>query len=305
MTDLALEPSRPAAPRSRFWRLDQANPRRSLLLCAAGAMIGLALAGVGLVTARGTRTFVVPPEDAATVNNVPIPMADLIDQLRTLYDVPLAQATAEQKQRVLENMIREEVYVQRGIELGLPSDDIDVRQALVAGAEAAVSQDALASRPGETELRAWYDTHQASYSGEGQMTVQDLLLPPGTTPDQVATIAAALRDGAAPASLGAKGVRRAGNGPEFYFAAKIHLGDRLFAAARTMRDGQVSDPVVQPDGTHILIMARNQVPVTARYEDARDRILRDVLADKVARLQASNESFLRKRADIKVAPELR
>ena len=95
------------------------------------------------------------------------------------------------------------------------------------------------------------------------------------------------------------------DGNEFYFAAKLHLGDALFAKARALGDGQVSDPVVQPDGVHILVMQRNQPPLPAKYEDAQDRVLRDFLAAKVARLQASNGRFLQTRADIKVAPGLR
>ncbi len=291
--------------RLRFWRLDEANPRRSLLLCGIGALVGLGFAGFGLFSAQGTRTFVVPAEDAATVNNVPILMADLIDQLRAVYDVSLAEATPAQKRKVLDDMIREELYVQRGVELGLPSDDIDVRQVLVTGAEAAVAQDAMASRPSEAELRAWFDAHEDGYSGEGQMTVQDFLLPPSVTDEAAGIIVAALRAEAQPASLDLKSSGRVGSGPEFYFAAKLHLGDALFLAARDLRDGQVSNPVRTADGVHILVMQRNQPPLPARYEDAWDRVLRDFLAEKVARLQTSNQRFLQRRADIKVAPKLR
>jgi hypothetical protein len=300
-----IEQARPiTGARSSFWRLDQANTRRSLLFCGVGAIVGLAVAGFGLFTAEGTRTFVVPPEDAATVNNVPILMADLVGQLRSLYDVSLAEATPEQRSKVLGDMIREELYVQRGVELGLPGDDIDVRQALVGGAEAAVSQDAMTARPSNEELRAWYNAHKDTYAGEGQMTVQEFVLP-GANAGDAAKVAAALRDGSSPADLELKGSGRVADGAEFYFAAKLHLGNALFAVARPMRDGDVSDPVIQPDGAHILVMKRNQQPLPVRYEDAQDRVLRDFLADKVARLQVSNERFLRTRADIKIAPELR
>lgn len=305
MTEVAIEGAGPGAEaRSGIWKLDQASTRRSLLLCGAGAIIGLAIAGFGLFTAEGTRTFVVPPEDAAVVNNVPILMADFVDQLRSLYDVSLSQAMPEQKKKVLDDMIREELYVQRGVELGLPSDDTDVRQALVGGAQAAVSQDAMTARPSEEELHAWYDAHKETYAGEGQMTVQEFVLP-GADAGGTAKIVTALRNGASPASLELKGSGRVADGAEFYFAARLHLGNALFAAARAMRDGDVSDPVVQPDGVHILAMKRNQPPLPVRYEDAQDRVLRDFLGDKAARLQASNERFLRTRADIKIAPELR
>ena len=192
-----------------FRNTRQANPRRALLLCGLGAIAGLLIAGVGLFSARGTRTFVVPPEDAATVNNVPILMSDLIGQLRTLYDVSLQQATPSQTHKVLGDMIREELYVQRGVELGLPTDDTDVRAALVAATEASVGQDALASRPSDGELRAWYDAHRDRYSSEGTMALRDLVaLPTGVPIDQVV---AALRRGESPAALGLKDAAKMDN----------------------------------------------------------------------------------------------
>ncbi len=291
--------------RPHFWRLDQADPRRSLLFCGIGALVGLGIAGFGLFTAQGTRTFVVPAEDAATVNNVPILMADLVDQVRAIYDVPLAKATPAQKRKVLDDMIREELYVPRGVELGLPSDDTDVRQALVTGAEATVAQDAMTSRPSEAELAAWFDAHKESYAGEGQMSVQDFLLPANVTTVAADAIVAALRAHASPAALDLKGSGRVGDGAEFYFAAKLHLGEALFAAARAMRDGEVSAPLRAADGLHILVMQHNQPPLPPQFETARDRVARDFLAAKVARLQTSNQRFLRQRADIKIAPELR
>ena len=290
-------------PGSAFWNVRRPDARRSLVLCGVGALVGLVIAGFGLFTAQGTRTFVVPAEDAATVNNSPILRADVIGQLRALDDVSLSQATLAQKHKVLDDMIREELYVQRGVELGAPGDDIDVRQALVAGTEAAVSQDALTSRPSEAELRAWYDAHRDTYSGEGQMTVEDFVSPGSTA--QAAAIVTALRAGAAPASLNLASSKRVADDAEFYFAARIHLGERLVAVARTLRDGQVSDAIAQPDGVHILMMRHNQPPLPTRYEEAHDRVLRDFLNAKVARLQAGNARFLRRRADIKIAPDFR
>ncbi|WP_174299372.1 peptidylprolyl isomerase [Caulobacter sp. S45] len=304
--DLADDASgRPdAVGRPTLWNPRQPNARRSLLLCGVGALAGLLIAGFGLFTAQGTRTFVVPPEDAATVNGVPILRADVIGQLRALDDVSLGEATPAQKHKVLADMVREELYVQRGVELGAPTDDTDVRQALVAGTEAVVAQDALTSRPSEAELHGWYDAHQDTYAGEGQMTVQDVRLPSAqaTGADK---IVAALRSGSTPAALDLKGSGRLTGDAQFYFAARIHLGDALFAVARRLKDGEVSAPVAEPDGVHILVMTHNQQPLPASYQDAHDRVLRDFLAAKVARLQAGNERFLRRRADIKIAGDFK
>jgi len=277
--------------------------RRSLVLCGTGALLGLIIAGFGLFTAQGTRTAHIPAEDAALVNGVPVLLADLNTQLQSTYNTGLATASRAQKEALLNGLIREELYVQRGVELGLPNDDIDVRAALVNATEGQVAQDALTSRPADDELRAWYNRHIEKYADQGRMTLNEYVIPAGGS--DPARIVSRLRQGAAPASLSLKSSGRVDDGEEFYFAARIHLGDRLFAVARALRSGQVSDPVPMPDGVHILVMLKNIPPIPATFEQAKDAVLRDVLDDKVKRLQAGNERFLRKRADIRVAAALR
>src|ERR1700735_4042136 len=95
--------------------LDAANLNytRALVLMAFGAVAGLVLAAIGLFTAKGTSTLVVPPEDVALVNQQPIVPSDYVAQLRTLYDTDLTHATPEQRKSVLDDMIREELFVQR------------------------------------------------------------------------------------------------------------------------------------------------------------------------------------------------
>ncbi|HWW64546.1 MAG TPA: peptidylprolyl isomerase [Sphingomonadaceae bacterium] len=284
------------------WSFDKPSGRRSLILCALGALAGLGIAGFGLFTAHGTRTSHVPAEDVALVNQTPLLMSDYISQLRALYDVPLSEATAEQKKKVLDDMIREELYVQRGVELGMQSDTTEVRNALVGAVEAQASADAAMAQPSEPELRRWFEARQANYALEGRMTLRDYILPPGGSGEAAA---AALRaKGATPATLARFGLRSSGkvdDDEEFYFAARIHLGDRLFAVAKGLDDGAVSPPVPQADGTHILVMQVNHRPIPQAYEDVRPKVLTDYTAEQAKRLLAGNDRFLRKRADILIA----
>ena len=293
-------PTRPATSDS-VWDIHQPVGRRSLALAAAGALIGLAIAGYGLFTAQGTRTAIVPAEDAALINNVPLLRSDMIAQITALYAVPYAQATPAQKHKVLDDMIREELYVQRGVEMGLANDDIDVRQALMQATEGQIAQDAMTAKPAEDELARWYAAHRDHYAGEGMIYLHEWVVPRGSDGNQAV---AALRMGATPASLGLKTTGRVDDGEEFYFAAEEHLGKALFAAVRHLPDRAVSDPVAAPDGVHIVQVVMNKPPQPTAYAKARDQVLSDFLADKVARLQEGNRTFLKKRADIKIASDL-
>jgi len=60
-------------------------------------------------------------------------------------------------------MIREELYVQRGIELGLQNDFTEVRNSLVSAVEAQQEIDANATVPTEPELRDFYQSHVQKY----------------------------------------------------------------------------------------------------------------------------------------------
>ncbi|WP_313803709.1 peptidylprolyl isomerase [Sphingobium sp.] len=275
--------------------------RRSLLLCGAGAIVGLIIAGFGLFTADGTRTSIVPAEDVALVNQVPILMSDYAAQLRALYDVSLSQATMRQKRQVLDDMIREELYVQRGVELGMQADTIEVRQALVGAVEAQAAADATMAVPDESALHAYYEKNRARYADEGQMALDDYVQPVSAA-GRAAAAAADLRlSGTAPAVLARHGLRRSAimtDGEEFIFAARLHLGERLFAVASRMKDGEVSEPVPLPDGIHILVMRHHIAPPPRPFAVVRDRVLQDFVTDQAKTLTAGNERFLRKRADI-------
>jgi len=291
------------ADRDGFWDVKSQRNRRSLLFSAAGAVIGLAIAGFGLFTAEGTTTRSVPPEDVAVVNQQPILMSDYIAQLQALYGVSLSQATAAQKRKVLDDMIREELYVQRGVELGIPNEDTDTRAALVLAVEAQGNADALMLQPAENELRAYYDAHRDHYANEGVMDYRNFIVPPGNAMAAVASLKGGMNIDQAIARHGLKDALPP-DGEEFYFAAKIHMGDRLFEIARRMRGGEVVGPVNIDGVSHIVVMKRNNMPQPQEYEAVKADVLQDYRTDQAKQLESRNEQFLLKRADIMIAPGL-
>lgn len=300
-----IEPE-PAA--GTVWSLSRPSTRRSLLLAAIGALAGLVIAGFGLFTAAGTRTSTIPPEDVAIVNGVPILRVDFIAQLRALDDVALNQASAQQKHAVLEDMIADELAVQRGVELGMPTDDTDTRSALAAAMRGQLATDVLAEVPSEAQLRRYYDAQRAHYASEGRMGLHWLTVPPDARGQATAAVAA-LRSGApldrVRATYRLTSTGKVDDGEEYYFAAAIHLGPRLFAVARTLRNGEVSDPIATAQGFDILVMTNNQPPVAESFDEARDRVREDYARDRLAAVEAANGRFLRDRADVAVAPDLR
>jgi len=292
-------------PRGGWRDFSHVSLQRSVALYAVGAVVGLIMAGFALFTAKGTSTLVVPPEDVALVNQQPIARSDYYLQLKALFNADYAHTTRQQREQVLNDMIREELFVQRGKELDVASVDPEVRNAMVSAVEQGIAADVTASRPSDEKLMAYYKDHQAAYSSEGVMTVRDLVFPDETAAGPAAQ---ALRSGVPVDTVlvqyHGKDTRKT-DGDEFYFAAKIHLGDALFNAATALKAGDVSAPLQQPDGIHLLAMARNVPPVPDTFAEARSKVLADYQKDAIARLQNGDAGFFRKRANILIAEDLR
>ena len=302
-------PSRAAvpgfAPRRISW---PESGRLSLVLLGAGAILGLLAAGFSLFTAKGTATSSVPAEYIAVVNQRPLYVSDYLDALKTQFNVSIENATLEQRRKVLDDMIREELFVQRGLELDEPAVDPDVRNALVAAVQAQIAVDATSQIPNDTELTAFYRKHLERYSSIGYLTVEDLLaapeVPGETAEASLGKAAAALRAGTPLAAVKAQfGLQEsaASNGEQVYFAAKLHMGDQLFAAVAPLAAGQIAGPVKAEDGRfHLLYMVANHPPQPRDFAMARNEVYGDYRQDLLSRIRDRESKYLRDKADIRI-----
>jgi parvulin-like peptidyl-prolyl isomerase len=302
-----------------FFDISKPSVRRSITLLASGALIGLVIAGYGLFTAKGTRSHAVPPEAVALVNQRQILRSDFMTQTQTQFVLPFAQTTREQRRTVLEDMINEELMVQRGLEIDLPSYDPDVRTALVAGVELEVTADVLAQQPTPEELRDYYEHHKDKYSTEGVMQLRDLLVktdashPPAAAHAAALAAVAALRRGQSVDAVIKKfdladsgrfmEAGHADTGDIFQFALRAKLDDALYQATLPLHDGEVSDPVEESDGVHLVAMIKHRFPIGQTFEEASNQVWTDVKKEAQAKVRSANLAYLRSRADIMTAPE--
>jgi parvulin-like peptidyl-prolyl isomerase len=301
-----------ASSNGDFFDPSKPQVRRSMLFFALGALIGLVIAGYGLFTAKGTQSHTVPPEDLALVNSRPILRSDFMTQVQTQFSVPFAQSSPQQRRRVLEDMLAEELQVQRGLEIDLPSFDPDVRTAMVAGVELEISADVLAQQPTAQQLRDYYAAHISKYMSQGQLRLRDLVARSKSDAQQaVAALRAAvpldkvmqryhLEDSRALLDAG-----QVDTGEVFEFAAKAKLGTEVYAAAATLQGGQVSDPIPQSDGVHVVVMIEHRMPVQEDYAAAADKVWNDFKNDAQAQVREAEVRYLRSRADILLSPDAR
>lgn len=288
----------------------QVNPTRSMALCALGAIVGLVIAGFGLFSARGTATRSVPPEDIALVNQRPVLRSDFVTQLESETGETFEQTTRAERLKVLDEMIREELLVQRGLELDFAETDQATRSALATAMDQQALAEATTSQPTDQQLRDFYEKHPDRYASDGILTVRHLVIPSSAgTPEQrtqkAHDVVAALRANTPVEEVISRyGLTEPRNdGDEFYFAAKIHLGDQLFAQALKVQPGEVLEPAQQPDGIHIVKVFQDKQPVPLTFERAKLQVLTDFKNAQQEKLMAATMRFLRERSKILVASD--
>jgi parvulin-like peptidyl-prolyl isomerase len=298
------------AAHRRGERASQLSTKRAMMLYAIGALVGLGAAGYELLSARGTETRQVPAENVALVNQQPILRSDFITQVESETGLPYENTSRKDKLRVLDEMVDEELKVQRGLELNFAETDQDTRNALSNVVDQQMLVEVAIRQPTEQELTDYYNSHKAQYQTPGAMTVCDLVVAGGNLDsDQLAERArvavAALRSGATLQQV----VQHYGlvnkNDCEsnFYFAIQIHLGEQLYEAAKELATGAISTPIRSGDGLHILQMINNTAPVPESYSNARDQVWGDYRTYREAQIRTGTMRFLRHRAKILIASD--
>ena len=305
----------PARSRLRSGAARLLMPRRGIALPVLGIVVGLGVATTGLFGRGDAPQTQVPPGYAALVNGQGVLMSDFIAQTQSETEEPFERTTRAQRTHVLQEMIDKELLVQRALVLDLPETTTEVRTTMADAVNAQAAAPALAEQPTAAALFAYYRQHRARYQSLGNMQLRDLVLHVGgyENTDQTFSQAEAdaieavyrLRSGEPIESVmehfGMVDSGAVDRGMQFDFAAKVHLGARLYQVASQLSTGQVSDPVAMPDGIHVIVMLVRQPPTVEDFPQARAQVYADYRQWQVAQAEKANLQILRHQARILVA----
>jgi PPIC-type PPIASE domain len=300
------------AAASGFFDPSAVSTLRAMVLCASGALIGLGIAGYGLFTAAGTITRTVPPENVAMVNQRPILRSDFITQVESEIGKKFDATTRDEQLRVLDEMVREELLVQRALELDFAETDQGARTALVSAISDQTIAEATTSQATEAQLRDYFQKHSGQWATEGVMTLRHFVLlksPARDESDMMAEAQSAVaqaRHAASPIEQVMKGhnfIEQEAQDEQYYFAIKYRLGEALFAAVSQLSDGEISAPLAQKDGLHVVEVVKNTRPIPLSFDAARSQVLSDYNDAAQAHLMDSTLKFLRGRAKIRIGSD--
>ncbi len=287
--------------------------RRAEGALLAGIAAGLALAAVGLAGSGSAPPEDLPDEAVAVVNGRVILEDDYRRLLAGLASERRTPLGPEDRRRVLDRLIEEELLVQRGLELGLVRSDRRVRGELVSSVIGAVVSEAESREPEQEELRRFYDENRDYFTRPGRARVREILVRRrGETPEAVRAraeeIVRRLRAGEAfEAVAGAVGDAPPLPVPDALLPpAKLqeYLGPTATLRALELEAGGVTEPISTGSGYRVVQLVEREAPRTPPFEEvealvraewrrrAGDRALRRYLGD------------LRRRSEVRVREPL-
>jgi peptidylprolyl isomerase len=273
--------------------------RRAALLLLAGAVVGIGLAAFGI--ARSGRVDAAPPRGAiAAVNGEPISA----ESFRRFADAIAAERRAESlspedRRRLLERMIDEELLFQRGVALGLARHEPSARRAIVSAVIAALTSDAEAEEPSEQALRAFHAEAPERFTRPGRLALDAAFVAvrdgaESAAWERAAEIARRLRTGEAFAAVDAALADRSPAplpaGPLALETLRQYLGPTAAAAAEQLAPGAISDPIRGAGGYHVLLLRERTPGEVAAYDEIRPQV-------RVEYLRTQGERALRATLD--------
>lgn len=277
---------------------NQSKDAGSLSWLAIGALAGLLLAGYGLLE-RTPGNPTLPPGAAARVNDTVIEQEQLDRAVASLRGTRPDDVGAAERHRILEQLVDEELLVQRGAELDMLNTEATVRAAIVQSMVASVTAEADAADPNDEELKRFLDDNAERYTFAQALGVDAWVSDQETSAQ---TFVARLRDD--PDASPADSVRRVPGlpqGPVPIQQLRMFVGPAVAAAALNMPAG--SSAVYARQGRwYVVRVNQHAESVRASLDSVRSQVLLDYRRDLANRQLRTYLERLRQQSDVVLPP---
>ena len=266
---------------------------RTDLLLIGGMVLGILAALTGLVDAGKA-----PLDEgtAARVNDTPIPA----DELRSLLERRTqGGAPVDQLRATLDDMIDEELLIQRALELGILRRDSNVRLAIIQAMEKSILNEERGRSVSDAELEAFYRSNTALFAEPLRLQLEELVV---ADPARVAELSARLEAGAAAERLAAGddglSVTRLPPVPLSLEALAGRFSAAILARLKTAREGDVLT-FKSSRGTHLIRVVAIQKARVPSFAELRVAVLNELQLQRQDVAYDEYLAWLRQRADIR------
>lgn len=205
--------------------------------------------------------------------------------------VILSSSTEQERQRIIDAYVREEVLFREGIALGLDQNDRAIRQRIVQKTKFALEAFAVESAvPADDQLKAFYSANQADYRVEPTITFSHVFFSYQKQGEAVARQRAlqsleALRANASHSAALGYGDRFLYNRnyverPQEDIAS--HFGNEMAANLFSLSTEKQSwqGPIESEYGVHLVLISGREKGYTPELEKVRDQVVTDFLFER-------------------------
>lgn len=218
--------------------------------------------------------------------------ADLTRIANTYTQQYGASPSPQQMRTMVDNQVREEIYLREGLALGLDRNDEIVRRRIAQKFDFLQQDQAAPREPLEAQLLGWYDGHKARFTEPARRSFEQHFY----SPDQRGDAAARALAASAAKALGAGQAVQPGDsfpGPGTAVALTGDEIERVFggtgfgAAVLAAPVGRWSQPLRSGFGWHVIRVTEARPAHERSFDEARADVRRDwIEADRQARNNA-------------------
>jgi hypothetical protein len=209
---------------------------------------------------------------------------------------------------LIDDFVKEEMYVREALALGLDQDDTVIRRRLRLKMEFMSDAEAGATPPTDAELQAWLDAHPDEFRNPSEVAFEQVFLNPQTRGAAAAADAGALL--AALRGPGGLDATTAGDPTLLPFALPLSsaaqvagtFGADFVEALEALPDGQWSGPVASGYGLHLVRVTQRKAGAMPTLEEARAAVEREWMNARRQDVESRRLEELLKKYEVVIEP---
>lgn len=213
--------------------------------------------------------------------------------------------TPDEVRGLIHNWAVEEASVREALALGLDQGDAMIRNRLRSKIEFLAEAPAAALTPDDATLEAFYQANAMQFSQDGELSFEQVLLPPGAEAQQARAVKVRLEAGADPASLSASAML-----PSMVEAMPLQAVERIFGAGfgyavASLPPETWAGPVQSGFGEHMVLLHERHEGALPPIDMVRDRVLASWRADEARKMREAylQNLLMRYRLELPTIPD--
>lgn len=235
-----------------------------------------------------------------------------IEQLATLFSRTWQRPpTTSELKGVIDDYVKDEIYVREALALGLDKDDDAIRRRLRTKIKFLYDAESEALQPNDAALEAYLKTNTARYTTEPVIAFQQIVLRPDVRGEKIdadaTAMLATLRSPGAPdaSTLGDSIMLPFAIPPSSKTAIAQMFGPEFADAVETAPQGAWTGPVLSPYGLHLVRITHVERGRAQALKDIRAAVVRDWMNDERKRIADARLAMLLERYKVVIeAPSL-